>query len=46
MLVAGLDRCVDFNCRSTQEKTMCPGTGCPHDLRVARERLLSQVDRR
>ena len=45
MLVAGLDRCVDFNCRSTQEKTMCPGTGCPHDLRVARERLLSQVDR-
>ena len=46
MLVAGLDRCVDFNCQSTQEKTMCPGSGCPHDLRVARERLLRQVDRR
>lgn len=46
MLVTGLDRCVDFNCRSTQEKIMCPGTGCPHDLRVARERLLQQVDRR
>ena len=45
MLVAGLDRCVDFNCQSTQEKTMCPGSGCPHDLRVARERLLRQVDR-
>ena len=46
MLITGLDRCVDFNCRSTQEKIICPGTGCPHDLRVARERLLQQVDRR
>jgi hypothetical protein len=37
---------IDFNCVSAQEKHICPGVGCPHDLRVDRERgLLAKVDR-
>lgn len=41
MLATGLDRGVDFNCRSAQEKRLCPLTGCPLDLRVDRDRLLA-----
>ena len=40
LLAAGLDRGVDFNCRSAQEKEMCPGTPCRSDLRTNRQRLL------
>jgi len=40
LLVAGIDRGLDFNCRSAQEKALCPGTPCRCDLRVARQRLL------
>lgn len=43
LLATGLDQAVDFNCRSAQEKTLCPLKGCTHDLRVDRERLLKTV---
>ncbi|HEX7877924.1 MAG TPA: hypothetical protein VF720_00860 [Candidatus Eisenbacteria bacterium] len=39
----GLDRLVDFNCVSAQEKGLCPMTGCRHDLRADRHRLLERV---
>lgn len=42
MITTGLDRGVDFNCRSAQEKQLCPLTGCPRDLRVNRDRLLAR----
>jgi hypothetical protein len=42
MIVTGLDRGVDFNCRSAQEKRLCPFTGCQYDLRVSRNRLLAR----
>ena len=46
MIATGLDTMIDFNCVSAQEKQICPGVGCAHDLRVDRERvLLAQVDR-
>jgi len=40
LLAAGLDRGVDFNCCSAQEKELCPGTPCRWDLRTNRQRLL------
>jgi len=40
LLVGGIDRGVDFNCRSAQEKDVCPGTPCRSDLRANRQRLL------
>jgi hypothetical protein len=43
MIAAGRDRGVDFNCRSAQEKDLCAGGECRHDLRVQRERLLRVV---
>ncbi len=43
MIVTGLDRMVDFNCVSAQEKGLCPGVGCPYDLRVARDNLRAKV---
>jgi hypothetical protein len=43
MLATGLDCGVDFNCRSAQEKGLCPGGRCHHDLRQDRERLLSRL---
>jgi hypothetical protein len=43
MIATGLDRGVDFNCRSTQEKGLCPGGGCRFDLRRDRERLFRMV---
>lgn len=43
MVATGLDRGVDFNCRSAQEKHLCPASGCPRDLRVYRDRLLEPV---
>jgi hypothetical protein len=38
----GVDQLVDFNCVSTQEKDLCPGLGCTHDLRLDRARLLKR----
>jgi len=43
LVAMGRDRGVDFNCVSTQEKRMCPGTGCPHDLRRERDRMLARA---
>jgi len=40
---AGVDRGVDFNCRSAQEKGLCPGRPCPLDLRVMRQQLLDRT---
>ncbi len=43
MLETGLDRGVDFNCRSAQEKGLCPAGGCSRDLRVDCARLLERT---
>lgn len=43
MVATGMDEGIDFNCRSAQEKGLCPGLACTHDLRADRERLLAQV---
>jgi hypothetical protein len=40
---SGVDRGVDFNCVSAQEKGLCPRSGCQHDLRHDRKRLLEGV---
>ncbi|MDQ1346672.1 MAG: hypothetical protein QG573_41 [Acidobacteriota bacterium] len=32
LIALGIDQMVDFNCTSTQEKHLCPGTGCPWNL--------------
>jgi hypothetical protein len=40
LVAAGIDRMVDHNCVSAQEKGVCPGTGCAYDLRLDRDRLL------
>ena len=45
MLVTGLDRGVDFNCRSAQEKGLCPAVPCERDLRVDRDRLFRALNR-
>jgi hypothetical protein len=42
LIVTGIDRLVDFNCTSSQEKGVCPRTGCRHDLREDRDRLLAR----
>jgi hypothetical protein len=36
----GVDQAVDFNCRSAQEKGVCPGQPCTWDLRITRQALL------
>ena len=43
LLATGLDGAIDFNCRSAQEKGLCPVSHCERDLRVDRARLLSRV---
>lgn len=43
MLRTHLDEAIDFNCRSAQEKGLCPGSRCTRDLRQDRERLLQAV---
>ncbi len=43
MAATGLDRGIDFNCRSAQEKGLCPGGYCEHDLRGDRACLLEAV---
>jgi len=43
MIATGLDQAVDFNCRSAQEKGLCPVSSCTFDLRCDRERLLARV---
>ena len=42
LLATGVDRLVDFNCTSSQEKGVCPRCGCAHDLREDRDRLLAR----
>jgi hypothetical protein len=39
LLATGLDRLVDHNCVSAQEKGLCPGVGCTYDLRNDRDGL-------
>jgi hypothetical protein len=39
---AGTDGGLDFNCRSAQEKGLCPGGPCTHDLRRQRGMLLER----
>ena len=41
LVATGADELVDFICVSAQEKDVCPRAGCPHDLRVDRDRLAS-----
>jgi Asp-tRNA(Asn)/Glu-tRNA(Gln) amidotransferase A subunit family amidase len=36
LIAVGNDQMVDFNCTSTQEKFLCPGTGCPWNLEALR----------
>ena len=43
MVASGVDRMTDFNCRSTQEKGMCPGGSCGHELLEDRARVLKEV---
>jgi hypothetical protein len=42
LVVTGLDSLVDFNCASSQDKELCPRTGCQHDLRKDRDALLAR----
>ena len=42
MIATGVDRMADFNCASTQEKGMCPGEFCGHELMQDRARLLAR----
>jgi hypothetical protein len=39
LVATGLDQGVDLNCVSTQQKDLCPGDRCTHDLRDDRARL-------
>ena len=43
LLMTGVDRLVDFNCTSSQEKDTCPRSGCRHDLREDRARLRARL---
>ena len=43
MLMAGVDEAIDLNCRSMQEKGLCPGGECGGDLRTTRAQLLKAV---
>lgn len=43
LLVAGVDEAIDLNCRSAQEKGLCPGGECGRDLRTTRAQLLKAV---
>ena len=43
LMASGLDQGIDFNCRSAQEKDLCPLRPCPLDLRVMRRRLLDRL---
>jgi hypothetical protein len=45
LIATGVDRATDFNCRSAQEKDLCPSQPCGHDLRVDQHRLLAMVSR-
>ena len=43
LLISGADEAIDLNCRSTQEKGLCPGGECGRDLRTTRAQLLEAV---
>ena len=46
MVATGLNRLVDHNCVSAQEKGLCPGVGCPCETcRTDRDRLRGLPDR-
>jgi hypothetical protein len=46
LIAAGLDRAIDFNCVSAQEKGLCThDPNCHLDLRQERARLLERVER-
>ena len=38
----GRDRLIDFNCKSNQEKGLCPAGGCPWNLATLRDRLAEE----
>jgi hypothetical protein len=40
LIATDADQLTDFNCVSSQEKGVCPRSGCLHDLRIDRDRLL------
>jgi hypothetical protein len=40
LVATGVDTLIDFNCVSAQEKGLCPRSGCTHDLRIDRARLM------
>jgi hypothetical protein len=42
LIVTGADRLLDFNCASSQDKDLCPRSGCRHDLRADRELLMAR----
>lgn len=46
LALTGLDKAVDFNCTSSQDKGICPRTACTHDLRFDRDQLLARIARR
>jgi hypothetical protein len=43
LLLTGVDQGIDLNCRSAQEKGICPGGECGLDLRAVRARMLKAV---
>ena len=43
LLATRLDGAIDFNCRSAQEKGLCPVAHCQRDLRADRTRLQRTV---
>jgi hypothetical protein len=43
LLATGMDRMVDFNCLSTQEKGICPGVSCGHELLLDRAALFERL---
>ena len=46
LALTGLDRAIDFNCASSQDKGICPHTACTHDLRFDRDQLMTRVAQR
>lgn len=42
LLATGVDQAIDFNCVSTQEKELCPYTGCEENLADFREHLIAR----
>src|SRR5262249_24773494 len=45
LVLTGLDQGIDFNCRSAQEKGICPGHPCLLDLRANRQVLIDLISK-